>query len=282
LRGPQVAGRSCNSRRNLSAEQRLVRRATFDRIAETYDAARPSYPEDLVQDLIARCAIGPATRVLEIGPGTGQLTVRLAETGARIHAIELGENLATVAAERVVSRPNVTVEVADFDRWQIPRGQFDVVVAATSFHWLDPLTRFARCRHALKRGGSLAIIETTWGVRAGDVDRFFDFSQPCYEKWDLTFAPMLYNPSPRDVRTIEAAIADSGLFGEVHHRRQLMARRYSRAQIVGLISSYSNVQSYSDEAREGFLRCMTEMIEREFGDEVERNDLYDLSIAPAV
>lgn len=49
-----------------------ARRTSFERQAELYDAARPSYPAALVEDVVARCA--PA-RMLEIGAGTGQATV---------------------------------------------------------------------------------------------------------------------------------------------------------------------------------------------------------------
>ncbi|MGH3780200.1 MAG: class I SAM-dependent methyltransferase [Pseudonocardiaceae bacterium] len=51
-----------------------------------YDRARPTYPAELV-DL---AGIGEATRVLEIGPGTGQLTVALAKHRCRIVAVDLG------------------------------------------------------------------------------------------------------------------------------------------------------------------------------------------------
>ena len=60
----------------------VLRRDAFDSVAEAYDRARPSYPEQLVNDLIALADIGERSRVLEIGPGTGQLSVPLAKHGA--------------------------------------------------------------------------------------------------------------------------------------------------------------------------------------------------------
>lgn len=56
-------------------------RDVFDEDAELYDRARPAYPPALVEALIGEAGLTPDTRVLEVGPGTGQLTVPLARTG---------------------------------------------------------------------------------------------------------------------------------------------------------------------------------------------------------
>ncbi|MDQ0935322.1 tRNA A58 N-methylase Trm61 [Streptomyces turgidiscabies] len=61
-------------------------RDTFDEAAQLYDRARPRYPQALVADLVRAAGLGPGSRVLEIGPGTGQLTVALAASGCRITA----------------------------------------------------------------------------------------------------------------------------------------------------------------------------------------------------
>ena len=78
-------------------EQRERLRATFDQAAELYDRARPRYPPALFEDLADVTGIGPGSRVLEIGPGTGQATLSLAERGCRVVAVELGPDLDAVA-----------------------------------------------------------------------------------------------------------------------------------------------------------------------------------------
>jgi ubiquinone/menaquinone biosynthesis C-methylase UbiE len=74
----------------------LLRRDSFDSVADAYDRARPRYPERLVDDLVALANIGEGARVLEIGPGTGQLSMPLVERGALLAAVERGPNLAEV------------------------------------------------------------------------------------------------------------------------------------------------------------------------------------------
>jgi 16S rRNA A1518/A1519 N6-dimethyltransferase RsmA/KsgA/DIM1 with predicted DNA glycosylase/AP lyase activity len=72
-------------------------RDTFNEAAELYDRARPRYPQALVADLTREAGLGPRGRVLEVAPGTGQLTVPLATSGCRLTAVELGPSMAAVA-----------------------------------------------------------------------------------------------------------------------------------------------------------------------------------------
>jgi 16S rRNA (adenine1518-N6/adenine1519-N6)-dimethyltransferase len=65
-----------------------------------------------VDKLIRDIAPAPAETFLEIGPGRGALTLPLAESGARIHAVDIDRDLAAELAAH--APPNVTVTTADF------------------------------------------------------------------------------------------------------------------------------------------------------------------------
>ncbi len=69
-------------------------RLGFDGDADRYARARPGYPAEAFDDLAATVDLGPGSRVLEIGPGTGQATRDLARTGASTTAVEIGAQLA--------------------------------------------------------------------------------------------------------------------------------------------------------------------------------------------
>ena len=68
-------------------------RKVFDTIPEQFDKYRPRYSAELFADLIEYAEIGPGKSVLELGPGTGQATDPILNTGCNYNAIELGENL---------------------------------------------------------------------------------------------------------------------------------------------------------------------------------------------
>jgi len=70
----------------VTREHREHRRATFDQAADLYDRARPGHPRALSDDLAELTGVGEGSRVLEIGPRTGQATVPLAERGCRVVA----------------------------------------------------------------------------------------------------------------------------------------------------------------------------------------------------
>src|SRR4051794_24486054 len=145
-------------------------RQTFTEDAELYDQARPCYPTALFEDLARLVGTGHGCRVLEIGCGTGQATLPLAEQGCRIVAVELGAELAEVARRKLARFP-VEVLNAAFEDWPLPPDPFDLVIAATSFHWVDPLVRVTKSADALRLGGALATI-TTSHVAGGSAEFF--------------------------------------------------------------------------------------------------------------
>ncbi|MBV9281092.1 MAG: class I SAM-dependent methyltransferase, partial [Chloroflexi bacterium] len=136
----------------MTDSDRLQLRRTFDQAAELYDRARPGYPRELFDDLTELAGIGPGCRVLEIGCGTGQATVPLAERGCQIVAVELGADMAAVARRNLARFASVTVVVSAFEDWPLPAGPFDAVVSATAFHWIDPAVRVTKAADALRPG----------------------------------------------------------------------------------------------------------------------------------
>src|SRR6202011_5142225 len=92
-------------------------RTTFDDAAELYDRARPGYPPELFDDLADIADLRPGARVLEIGSGTGQATLPLAERNYQVSAVELGPNLAAVAHRKLAHFQNVIVTVGAFEDW---------------------------------------------------------------------------------------------------------------------------------------------------------------------
>ena len=67
----------------------------------------------VVQGIVDAAELSPADTVLEIGPGIGTLTQGLAETGARVVAVELDKKLPAVLAETLQGYDNVTIVPGD-------------------------------------------------------------------------------------------------------------------------------------------------------------------------
>ena len=73
---------------------------------------------DRIIDLVAPA---PGDHILEVGPGQGALTSRLAASGARVLAVELDRRLAPMLAKEFESYPLVEVLEADILKVDLPR-----------------------------------------------------------------------------------------------------------------------------------------------------------------
>ena len=255
-------------------------RDTFDEAAELYDRARPRYPEALVDDLARAAGLGPGSRVLEIAPGTGQLTVPIAELGCRITAVELGPSLAAVARRNLRAFPLAEVAVADFEQWPLPSEPFDLVVCATAFHWLDPATRLPRVARALRPGGLLAIV-TTHHVKGGTVD-FFERVQRCYEQWDPATPPDLQQVDEADTATDTGELDRSGHFTDVTVRRHARDIAYTVDEYIDVLLTYSGHRALDAPSRQGLLSCIRDLIETRYDGRITKRYLHELITATRV
>ncbi len=130
-------------------------RTTFDTAAELYQQARPEYPEPLYDTLVDLTGVGAGDRVVEVGCATGKATLPLAGRGLRITCVEIGPGLASVARQNLSALPNVEVIEGAFETWQPPDSvRFDLVFAATAWHWIDPAVRYRRAWELLARAGT--------------------------------------------------------------------------------------------------------------------------------
>ncbi|MEV5777888.1 class I SAM-dependent methyltransferase [Streptomyces antimycoticus] len=254
----------------------------FDEDAELYDRARPGYPPELFDDLTEVAGTGPGCRVLEVGAGTGQATLPLAERGCRITAVELGTDMAAVARRNLAGFEAVEIVTADFETWPLPEEPFDAVVSATAFHWIDPAVRMAKAADALRPGGALAVVATQHV--AGGSEAFFVEAQDCYERFDPATPPGLRLPAAADVDTSDHAdeVAHSGRFGPVDFRRYEWDLTYTTAEYLAVLRTYSGHRALPPQAREGLLECIAGLIDRRYGGRVTKRYLTELRVSRTV
>jgi ubiquinone/menaquinone biosynthesis C-methylase UbiE len=236
-------------------------RRTFETAAERYDRARPGYPAAIFDELAALGELPAGSRVLEIGAGTGLATVPLAQGGYRVVALELGEELASIARRRLTDHADVEVIVATFEDWPLPDEPFDAVVAATAFHWIDPEVRVPKAARALRPGGTLAIIETR---RIPDADeRTLAALRSCHQRWGSdkrpTFDAADAGKPPDSLDEIERSGLFEGLTWTTHRWRH----EYSAPEFLDLLMTFSNVLVLDPAARAGLLGCIGEIVDGE-------------------
>jgi SAM-dependent methyltransferase len=132
-----------------------VAAAGFASAADVYERARPSYPPEAVDWLVAQTELGPGRTVVDIGAGTGKLTRLLLPTQARVLAVEpIAEMRSHIAGAEVLDG---TAEAIP-----LPDGSADVVTVAQAFHWFDHCRALPEIHRVLRDDGSLVLV---WNMR---------------------------------------------------------------------------------------------------------------------
>lgn len=119
--------------------------------ADRYDRLRPSYPPQLIADILTDTPTGPVRRVLDVGCGTGKVARLLRDAGRDVLGLEPDPRMAAVAADH-----GVTVEVGYLERWDPAGRVWDLLTAGQSWHWVDPTAGPTKALEVLRPGGRLA------------------------------------------------------------------------------------------------------------------------------
>lgn len=94
----------------------------------------------VVNGIIEKASLKPTDTVLEVGPGTGNLTVKMLEKVKKLIAVEMDPRLAAELTKRVQGKPEqrkLEILVGDFLKVDLP--YFDVCVSNTPYQISAPL-----------------------------------------------------------------------------------------------------------------------------------------------
>lgn len=222
------------------ADDRARLRTTFDSVADLYQQARPEYPAALYAALIAGAGLKPGDRLLEVGCATGKATLPLARRGFRITCVEIGPALVVAARRSVANLPGVDVVEGAFENWDPPAAEpFDLVFAATAWHWLDPAVRYRRAWELLRPRGHLAFWSATHVLPDGG-DPFFAELQEVYEEIGEGMPEGAVYPRPGELPDDREEIERSGRFEDVVVRHFDWELVYTAEEYLRLLDTFSN------------------------------------------
>ena len=234
----------------------------FDRAADIYDETRPLL-EPIIQHGIPAMldVIGPDARVLEVGCGTGRISIPLLEHGVNLVGCDLSRPMlnrfqGTLASARIVR--------ADGSSLPFSRGHFDVVLTVHVMHlipsWREVLREF---RRVLVPGGAYLNVSTWAAVgtsASGKIREFWrnwmkangiDAGHPgAREQADLLHE---LNAMGADISEVEAI-----RYNYPFHLREELNRFASRV--------YSETWDLPDAIFDASVRALYEWAAKEFGD----------------
>jgi SAM-dependent methyltransferase len=228
---------------------------SFGADVQRYDRARPPYPDALV----ARIVVGsPGREVLDIGCGTGIAARQFQAAGCTVLGVEPDARMAEAARAR-----GLVVEVATFETWQPAGRWFDAVIAAQSWHWVDPAAGAVQAAQVLRPRGRLAVFGHVYEPPA-------EIAEPFAEAFRRAVpdSPLARGAARRPLAAYQqgyAAFADAisgtGLFDEPEQWRFDWARPYTRDQWLDLLPTTGGMTRLEPEVLEPILAAVGSAID---------------------
>lgn len=256
------------------------RRDVFGEAVNQYANARPGYPEQLVDDVLTYA--DPASDVLEVGAGTGKATIAFAARGAALTCLEPDPRMAARLEVECAPFPNVSIVVARLEQW-VPPMKFDALIAAQSWHWVDPGRRWDLAHNAVRTRGTIALFWNKYIVADDElrgeleqIDRRFEVDNGSSPNGVTTAT------YPEEIVLEEGwpayDLASDGRFEDLVSRRYRRTQMYSTATYLDLLASTSSYRLIDDSARDALIVEVASVTEQS-GGELELSLITDLFLA---
>ncbi len=254
----------------------------FNEVPELYDRVRPGYPDELFRDLATITGLDERSSVLEVGCGTGQATGSLAALGCSVTAVEPGPDMAALARRQTSAFANVTVERSTFEEWDDRGRRFDVLVAASAWHWVDPAIGWRRAHDVLNPAGWMALIGNVVVRRPGEPEVYAETAD-LHERFRPANPDWGHPPLEDDVRTTNEGwgavegwrmVENAGdLFGPTIVRWYPTVQWFDGGGFADLLRTMSVYRRLDRDVREPLLDAIAERIRTRMGDRAPRRYL---------
>lgn len=207
--------------------------AHFDGRATDYAAWRPPYPRALWDRIRRTGLLQPDRRALDLGAGTGQATGPLLAAGLDVVAVEPGPRLAALLRS---AHPTARVVGTTAEEARLPSDTFDLVVAATSLHWMDLDVVLPKVSDALRVGGRFLVFRNVFGDPEAPATAFRARVQ------EVVADRVDQDRSGRgeEVEPVAAQLTDSGHFVIKDREVFRWSVRLDERQVRGLFGTFSD------------------------------------------
>jgi SAM-dependent methyltransferase len=170
------------------------------------------------------------------------------------------------------------VHVAPFETWESEPESFDLIYAATAWHWVDPEIRYRKAHSVLRPGGHLAFWSAGHAFPSG-FDPFFSEIQEVYDALGESRGGQWPPLPPEDQADASAEIAATGLFEEARVRRYVWETVYTADEYIALLGTFSGHIAMEEAKREKLYREIRDRLRRRDDPRVRRHWYSILHVA---
>jgi SAM-dependent methyltransferase len=198
--------------------------------AGRYDRARPGYPAELADRIVAA---SPGPDLLDVGCGTGISSRLFAAAGCRVLGVDPDPRMAALARDG-----GTDAEVAKFEDWDAGGRMFDAVTAAQAWHWVDPVAGAAKAASVLRPGGLLAVFWNAMEPPAALKEAFGEVYRRVMPEHPIATGfwsrPAVDTYAAGGTRAADGMAAAGG-FGEPQEWRAGWERTYTRQEWLDMV-----------------------------------------------
>lgn len=229
--------------------------SVFDVNAKSYDKYRPRYPSEVAKDLIELSQIKAKDKILEIGCGTGQITIDFLKKGYDVVAIEKGVALSKLASKNIEQYDRGQIINSTFEEW-ISQKKYKLVLSAQAFHWIDKKSGIDKILKFLRNEGSIGLI---WTIDESQGTEFWKQTSKVYER---------YLPKKKGQKSMEETVNENWAylnqrseFVNFEKRDYLWSKHYSKETYLGLLRTFSPHMTLEKRKRAQFFQKIESIIE---------------------
>lgn len=132
-------------------------RTHFDTIVAEYEIIRPEWISDIFDDIAEYAKSKQIKNAIEIGVGTGKATTPILNMGYNVTAIEINHQMAKFSSNRFKDNNNFNVIISSFEEALLEENSYDLIYAASAFHWVDAEIGLPKALRLLIDDGTIAL-----------------------------------------------------------------------------------------------------------------------------
>lgn len=130
-------------------------RKSFSRTSEKYEKYRPTYPDQVFEDIIQISRLTKSSNILDVGCGSGKGCAYFSKKGYTLSCLDPSQELLAIAKKKLGTK-NMEFINSDFEAAEFGDKKFSLIISASAFHWIKFNVGEKKVYNLLKPNGYFA------------------------------------------------------------------------------------------------------------------------------